>query len=347
MSGLDNLKTRLNYSGGSNQEGRMNIDKLKSLKKALLYSYQAVTAILADGREFRCLINPDKLKKSYDDKIISIPFKDICLGKVEFDIDEYTNEKIMREIPALINGKTSDNEEEIGLKPGDVFTWKENQSDWIVYLQNLEETAYFRAEIRRCRYEVEINKNKYKVYICGPSQSSIVWHTKSSQKGVGVSWNDLNYDVEMYITKNQETEEFCYRFGIIKIEGKPYEIQAVDSLSLEGVIAVALKEYYQNSVEDLIQEKREQEEENKIPEEKDVYIIGDEIVYPYDIKQYEISTEVENGKWEINSSKAKIINQNNKNVTVEITTGKKGNFDLIYTIENEDNIVLHVTIASL
>lgn len=122
MSGLDNLKTRLNYSGGSNQEGRMNVDKLKSLKKALLYSYQAVTAILADGREFRCLINPDKLKKSYDDKIISIPFKDICLGKVEFDIDEYTNEKIMREIPALINGKTSDNEEEIGLKPGDVFT---------------------------------------------------------------------------------------------------------------------------------------------------------------------------------------------------------------------------------
>lgn len=113
---------------------------------------------------------------------------------------------------------------------------------------------------------------------------------------MGVSWNDLNYDVEMYITKNQETEEFCHRFGIIKIKGKPYEIQAIDSLSLEGVIAVALKEYYQNSIEDLIQEKREQEEENKTPEEKDVYIIGDEIVYPYDIKQYEISAEVENGK---------------------------------------------------
>jgi hypothetical protein len=47
----------------------------------LLYSYQAATAILEDGREFRCLINPDKNKPAYDNKIISIPYKDICLNK--------------------------------------------------------------------------------------------------------------------------------------------------------------------------------------------------------------------------------------------------------------------------
>lgn len=55
-------------------------DKLRSLKKALLYSYQAATAILSDGREFRCLINPDKNKPAYDNKMLSIPFKDICLN---------------------------------------------------------------------------------------------------------------------------------------------------------------------------------------------------------------------------------------------------------------------------
>ena len=32
---------------------RMNESKLRSLKKALLYSYQAATAILADEREFK------------------------------------------------------------------------------------------------------------------------------------------------------------------------------------------------------------------------------------------------------------------------------------------------------
>ena len=80
MSGLENLKTRLNYVGGGNQQGRMNRDKVASLRKALLYSYQAATITLSDNREFRCLINPDKLRNDYDDKIISIPYKDICLN---------------------------------------------------------------------------------------------------------------------------------------------------------------------------------------------------------------------------------------------------------------------------
>jgi hypothetical protein len=104
MSSLDNLKTRVNYAGGPNQEERMNSDKLRSLKKALLYSYQAQTAILTDGREFRCLINHDKLKEDYDDKIISIPYKDICLNRKK------------------IYDKTHEGEEIIGMKVGDTFT---------------------------------------------------------------------------------------------------------------------------------------------------------------------------------------------------------------------------------
>lgn len=77
---LETMKERINYNGGKEQESRMNADKLRTLKKALLYSYQAATARLTDGREFRCLINPDKLKTRYDEKIISIPFFDIQLN---------------------------------------------------------------------------------------------------------------------------------------------------------------------------------------------------------------------------------------------------------------------------
>lgn len=104
MSALDNLNKRLNYAGGKNQESRMNSDKLRSLKKALLYSYQAQTAILTDSREFRCLINHDKLKEDYDDKIISIPYDDICLNEGD------------------IKGKTHEEIQHIGMKVGDVFT---------------------------------------------------------------------------------------------------------------------------------------------------------------------------------------------------------------------------------
>jgi len=79
MSITELLNKRLQYQGG-NQEQRLINDKLLSLKKALLYSYQAATAILSNGKEFRCLINPDKNKPAYDNKIISIPYKDICLN---------------------------------------------------------------------------------------------------------------------------------------------------------------------------------------------------------------------------------------------------------------------------
>ena len=33
MSGLENLSTRLEYAGGAKQQGRMNMDKLKTLEK--------------------------------------------------------------------------------------------------------------------------------------------------------------------------------------------------------------------------------------------------------------------------------------------------------------------------
>ena len=68
---IESMKNRLKYYGGGNQVDRMNRDKLKSLKDALTKSYQAAIARFSDGREFRCLINPDKLTFNEYIKIIS------------------------------------------------------------------------------------------------------------------------------------------------------------------------------------------------------------------------------------------------------------------------------------
>jgi len=46
--------------------------------------------------------------------------------------------------------KTSEGLTKIDIKPGSVFEWVETKTKWLVYLQFLEEDAYFRAEIRRC-----------------------------------------------------------------------------------------------------------------------------------------------------------------------------------------------------
>lgn len=322
MSGLDNLNSRLSYRGGIRQQDRLINGKLTALKRALLYSYQAATAILADGREFRCLINPDKLKINYDDKIISIPFADTCLNEVPG-----TGEKI----------------QEIGMKAGDVFTWKETNTDWLVYLQRLEEKAYFRAEIRKCDYTLDVDGASYKIYARKKSLSEIPWHTSKE-----ISWNDLDYALELYITKDEKTKNYFSRFQIIEIGGQPWEVQAVDTMSVEGVVMVLLKEYYNNTIaKDIEEETKQKQEENKVIVSKEQpYIKGRDVVYPYDEIEYTIEN-AEDGIWELNSTKAKIVNQTSTAVLVAITTGRSGIFELIYKRENKDNIVLKITIESL
>ena len=322
MSGLDNMSTRLNYVGGNRQVDRMNEDKLKSLKKALLYSYQSATAILSDGREFRCLINPDKIKNIYDNKFISIPFSDICLNEKRDD------------------KKTRDGIQEIGLKPGDIITWKENQTDWLVYLRRLEETAYFRAEIRRCRYKVLIDDTEYKCYVARPSTNEIDWRHQKDKL-----WNDIDYTLQMYITKDEKTEMFFHRFSHIDINGKPWEVQSIDSISSEGIIIVYLKEWYQNSIADAKAEEDAGKVDPIIPEDAPS-IEGPTIVYPYDKKTYTIRN-AENGTWIIGSSKAKILEQNETTAYIEVVTGRSGNFELKYVRENEEDIILNINIQSL
>lgn len=312
MSGLENLQTRLQFKGGNAQLDRMKCSKVKTLKRALLYSYQSATAVLNDGREFRCLINKDKTKIYSDDKIISIPFDDICL-----------NEKELTGVP-IGKYKTSEGTQIIGMKPGDVFTWKETNTDWIVYLQRLEETAYFRAEIRRCRYEIDINGKKYKVYTRGPIEQTIDYY----KVGSGV-FNRMNYTLMLTITKDEYTDDFFHRFTKIKFLGKNYEVQAIDGISTEGIIDIYLKEYFSNSILDEIQE---EEKDTPIIDplpEGSPEILGDSEVYPYDVKEFTIKN-LTDGQWAVNSNKVIILNKSESKVTIKITTGRSGKFILSY-----------------
>ena len=343
MSALDNLRTRLQFNGGIVAEGRMQQGKLKSLKKALLYSYQAATAILQDGRMFRCLINPDKLKNDYDDKIISIPYEDICVGKIIEVIDEETGEikKVEQPVPRI--GKTSQGIEPIGLKCGDVFTWKETNTDWIVFLQRLEEDAYFRAEIRRCDYEIDVNGVKYKAYAQGPDGDTISWHTKNN-----VSWNDIDFYIRLYVQKTEETKNYFHRFQILEFDGKPWEVQTVDTISTDGIMEVVIKEYYQNTIQDLVNQEKEDFESQK-PEIDETlpYIKGETNVYPYDEKDYEI-INAENGMWLVdNEKKAIITSQTSSSAHVMFVTGRSGKVNLIYREEDKEDITLNIVIESL
>ena len=332
MSGLENMSQRIGYLGGKQQVKRMNEDKLKTLKKALLYSYQSATAQLSDGRQFRCLINSDKIKNEYDNKYISIPFYDICLNEKEISFQE--NNKIK---------KTSEGLQEIGLSAGQVFTWVENNTDWLVYLQRLEETAYFRAEIRRCKYEVEVNGIKYKCYVARKSIDNIDW-----RKVHNIMWTDIDYTLQMYITKDENTESMLHRYSILKINNKPWEVQAIDNISSDGIIILGLKEYFQNSIEEKVEEEKQEEEQYIDPiDENTPQIIGPKEVYPYDINKIYYIENAEGGAWDISSPKVKIINQDESSIKISILTGRSGEFNIKYIRENEEDVVLKVTIKSL
>lgn len=330
MSGLENLKTRLNYQGGATAESRFQRDKEKSLKKALIYSYQAETAILADGREFRCLINTDRTKADYDAKIISIPYEDICIGRVNENGEEIIQEP---------DGKTSQKVEKIGMKCGDVFKWKETDTYWLVYLEKLEENAYFRAEIYKCEEEIILNNKKYHIYIRGPVETTIQWNQRKE-----MTWNDINYSLVIYITKDEYTLDYFHRFKQIKIGNKNWEVKTVDPYSADGIIEVCLGEYFTNELNEhyeKVQKKKEIDAQQ--PPITKVYIKGDKIVYPYENHKYTIYG-LHNGQWEIdNIKKASFKEKTDTSVILSFVTGKSGKVNLKYrTKDNEATLPIEI-----
>ena len=317
MSGINNLKKRINYHGGQGQQSRMIADKLKSLESALASSYQAGTIKITDGRTFKGLMNPNQVTMDVDDKILSIPFKGLCL---ESNMKEDTNIQI-----------------------GQTFEWKETKTHWIVYSQYLNEIAYFRGEVRKCEDEaLEINGKRFYYCLKGPTEQEIDW-----EKSKHFIFNNLNYTLEIHISKTKETAELFHRFKKLKlpfknsegeIEFRPFEVQAIDDISLPGLITAYLKEDFNNkwaapeSVDPVIDESP---------------IVGPIEVYPYDIVSYEIQG-AQGGHWALSNKRAAIVSGVTENkVTVEIVTGKSGDFSLIYKQEGKEDIVKNISILSL
>ena len=298
---LELMQARMNAIGGATNDDRINDGKLKSLRSAMRNSYQAEWIQYKDNT-CRCLINPVKLSTDYDQKEISIEFKD-------------------------------------NMAVGQYFYWTRTDTWWIVLNQRLTEEAYFRGEIRKCNYEIQAEVNTYRIALRGPVETALVWNQKHQ-----IQFNDMNYSLMFYITKNAETDAFFTRHRIVKFDGHNWKVAATDRYSQENIIEVYLEEAHDNEMQDA----------QEIPEIEKIdvtttYIDGNQIVSPYDTDvKYRIINKTTAGTWKTKSSKVKITSSDEDSCMVDVITGRSGSFTLQYILDNDEVAAsLDVVIKSL
>lgn len=318
VEGANHMTKRLAQHGGMSQQQRMIRDKRRSLDWATLNSYQGALVRKYTNENdnphelCRALINPNRLKLDYDDKIISIGF-------------------------------------EHNFQVGDIFEWCNTDSYWMIYLQDLQELAYFKGEIRKCNYEITwadgdgVKQTTYAAVV-GPHEKSI-----SSSKVHGMIIDNPNYSLELLIQNNSDTRKYFTRYarfflnGInAEADGICWRVEGVDSISDQNLMRVYAKEYYANEqtddIENGIVDGLVEEPVDPNPETHDiVYIMGETFIRPK--KEYEYTININlHGKWQIDKKYPVTyeVFQNAENgadcIKLKWTSTYSGQFDLVYSL---------------
>ena len=325
LHGLDHTETLLKYNGGIAQQDRMILDKRRSLDRALKYSYQGATikkvddsAVPGDGfqtigapqnKTIRALINPNKLKQDYDDKIVSVPW-------------------------------------EHGFKTGDVFEWEGTNTHWLIYLQDLTELAYFRGDIRRCAYKLKwkdedgVIRETYAA-TRGPVETKINFIQKN-----GISVDQPNHSLNILMPKNDFTLSYFKRYSRFYLQASHEEfpeecrvcwrVEATDWVSMPGVFEITAVEYYSNDDEDDLENGVvgalivEPEDSNE--EAVNILIDGPSFIRPFAKNTYVYKGVNLGNRWSV-SSKLPVtlsVSQDGKTATVVWNSGFHGQFELTY-----------------
>lgn len=303
IEGVEDQQNRLEHHGGNRQQERMIRDKRRSLDRAVQYSYQAADIIkLGDENQtpVRALINPDKLKLDYDDKILSVGY-------------------------------------EYGFKPGDIFEWVGTNTRWIIKLQDLTELAYFRGDIRKCSYEIawEDEEGKHSTYaaIRGPVETKINFIQKH-----GISVDTPNYSLSILMPKNEDTLKYFKRYNKFYLQGDEvcWRVEAIDWISTPGILEVTAVEYYSNETEDDVKNGIvgglivKQENPNTLEEER--AILGETFIKVKKTYEYYYNGS-EDGEWYVDKQypvKITVDPDNKKKISLKWDSSYCGQFELSF-----------------
>ena len=302
IQGVNNQFVRLNHQGGNLQQNRMIKDKRRSLDRALVYSYQGADVRKIDSTSddyVRALINPNKLKQDYDDKIISVGY-------------------------------------EHHFECGDIFEWKGTETYWLIYLQDLTELAYFRGDIRKCSHQInwEDENGKHSTYaaIRGPVETKINYIQKH-----GISVDNPNYSLNILLPKTAETLSYFQRYNKFYLADDElkvcWRIEAIDWLSMPGILEINAVEYYANEFEDNLEDgtvgSLKTEPINPNNSFIEDTIVGETFIKPKREYEYEYIGNLV-GKWSVKENYPIELIQDGKKVKLRWLNTYSGQFDLIY-----------------
>lgn len=212
LENLELFKMRARAANSDRQHNRMIMDKLRGFQRALLYSYQAawIKRDIDDNANWvRALINPDKVKFDYDEKIVSVEW-------------------------------------EHGFRPGDTFEWgKDTGSHWIILKTEDTEQAYFKANIRRCKYLEAVDPVTHQIFgqwaaIRGPVETKI----NTIQKA-GIIADVPNHTLDIYMADNELNRRTFTRYSRFEYEGMYWKVTAFDYISTPGVFEITTQEDYE------------------------------------------------------------------------------------------------------
>lgn len=221
LTGVSQQSAVLNRMGGHAQQERMIRDKQRTLDRALRYSYQGATVrdvnAEEDAEPHRALINPNKVKLDYDEKVISINW-------------------------------------DANYHPGTVFEWVGTNTFWLVMYQDLTELAYFKGDCRKCHYTVKwANKETAEIYtvyasIIGPKEGII---TKTN---ISAATDEKSYTLDVLIPQTPQTVEYFKRYSKFYFQDylnsetpiTCWQVIQADWISTPGIIHLTAREDYIN-----------------------------------------------------------------------------------------------------
>lgn len=314
LDDVQDMSQRLLKDGGIKQQDRMIRDKYRSFREALKYSYQGAYIKkyypdyietmdgVREAPPVRALINSNKLKMDYDDKIISVDF-------------------------------------DHGFRVGDVFKWENTGTYWLIYLQDLTELAYFRGDIRKCTYEISWNEDgkKYSAFaaIRGPVETKINYIQKH-----GISIDTPNHSLNILMPKNEHTLKQFQRYSKFYLQDIGTEenkvcwrVEATDSISVPGILEITAVEYYANETEDDIENGviggLIVEPINPNPEEIEGIIIGETFIKPKKFYEYEFKGK-ESNEWKYDYKLPLEVELKGNRIKIKWLSTFSGQFDLYY-----------------